>query len=742
MPCLPRTGVSNASYGSGFAYQQVVAGILTFVLLVASSGCASPGNSQAFSSAAVRVEISPTSIVLQPGAQQLFTASVTNTPDTAVNWTADLGTISPQGSFAAPKLGTAKTVTVTAVSQTDATKKASATVTVSPGASSLTITTTSLPPVTSGTEYSASISAAGGQVPYLWRLSSGSLPSGLTLDSSRGLISGTTTQTGSFTITATVTDASADSTSQSLVLQVSAGQASTHDGPAELPRVYLQTTVADTPSPGTTVTVNAGGDLQSALNAANCGDIVELAAGATFNGNFTLPAKSCDDSNWITVRTSTPDTSLPAEGTRATPCYAGVSTLHGLSLNCGSTTNVMAKIVGFPPLQTARGSNHYRLIGLELTQIPGHFAYSIMNISDSSDHIVVDRCWVHGTATDNSQQGVRFNSSYLALVDSFVSDIHYVETDSQAVGGPAGTGPYKIVNNYLEGAGENIMFGGSAATTTPSDIEIRSNHIYKPLTWMPRNTAYAGIKWTVKDLLEIKNAQRVLLEGNIFDTMWGGAIVITPKNQNDECPICIASDITFRFDIVRHAANAIGIATALSDAGGAAQSAQFISIHDDLFEDIDRVKWDTGASGWTFYLGACPTCQPIHDVSMWNLTVISTNNAFLFFWNTGNPIKNFAYTNNIQQNGLYGVDGCGTTSLVTLSTCAPGSTFANNVIVGGKGSSYPANQAFPASWSAVGFTSFNNGSGGDYQLQVGIPYTYAGADIATLNTMTAGVSQW
>jgi putative Ig domain-containing protein len=765
---LTRTTASKDPKGAletTCGYYNAVAGLaLALALLLGSVGCALSGNSQGLPNGfpnsmgqprasiiqkvpleGVRIVVSPNIVTLAPGATQLFSASVINMAETEVVWTASAGTISPQGSFTAPNVTKSTTVTITATSKGYVVIKAYATVTVMPGSSSLAITTTSLSPVSSGAPYSTSISAAGGNTPYQWSLTSGSLPSGLVLDATSGLISGTTTQTGSFSFTIKVSDASAHSASQNLVVQVNPPtQNSGYDGPAELPRIYMQTAMADTPSPGTTVTVNAGGDLQSALNAANCGDVVELAAGATFNGNFTLPAKSCDDAHWITVRTSAPDASLPAEGTRITPCYAGVSSLHGLSLNCASTNKVMAKIVGFPPIETAAGSSYYRLIGLELTQISGQFVYSIMNISDTSDYIVVDRCWVHGTATDNSQQGVRFNSSYLALVDSFVSDIHYVETDSQAVGGAAGTGPYKIVNNYLEAAGENIMFGGSAATTTPGDIEIRFNHIYKPLTWMPGNSTYAGIKWTVKDLFELKNGQRLLLEGNIFENMWGTPIVITPKNQNNQCPICIASNITFRYNIVRHGAVALSIADAPSDAGGLAQSSQFISIHDDLFDDINRVEWDTGASSWMFYFGACPSCQPVHDVTMTHLTVVSTNSSFLFFGNSAsNPVTNLSYTENIQQYGLYGVDGCGTS---TLATCAPGAIFTGNAIVGGSSTSFPDGNSFPASWTSLKFVNFNNGDNGNYQLAAGSPFLYAtpppGANINTVNTMTAGVSQW
>ena len=86
------------------------------------------------------------------------------------------------------------------------------------------------------------------------------------------------------------------------------------DGPAELPRVTVASSMADTPARGSIVAVNAGGDLQAALNNAFCGDIVELQAGATFTGKFIVPAKSCDNNHWIIIRTSSPDSALPAEG--------------------------------------------------------------------------------------------------------------------------------------------------------------------------------------------------------------------------------------------------------------------------------------------------------------------------------------------------------------------------------------------------------------------------------------------
>src|SRR5256885_2081505 len=134
------------------------------------------------------------------------------------------------------------------------------------------------------------------------------------------------------------------------------------DGPAELPRISMNSSLADSPAHGKTWKLKPGDDFQEALNRASCGETITLAAGATFTGDFSLPAKSCDNSNWIIIRSSAPDSSLPAEGTRITPCYAGVASLPGRpALNCTSTQKVMATLMANNdggPIKLAEGAHH------------------------------------------------------------------------------------------------------------------------------------------------------------------------------------------------------------------------------------------------------------------------------------------------------------------------------------------------------------------------------------------------
>ena len=156
------------------------------------------------SGAGIAVTITPsTASVAEDGTVQ-FTALVTNTPNTGVTWWATAGSVSSTGLYHAP--GMKATATITATSVADPTKSAEAIVTVT-GGSSLAITTTSLAAATEGDPYSEAVDATGGTPPYHWALTSGTLPSGISLQSS-GSLAGTTSESGQFNFTLQVADSS------------------------------------------------------------------------------------------------------------------------------------------------------------------------------------------------------------------------------------------------------------------------------------------------------------------------------------------------------------------------------------------------------------------------------------------------------------------------------------------------------------------------------------------------------
>jgi hypothetical protein len=89
-----------------------------------------------------------------------------------------------------------------------------------PSAGSPTITTTGLPNGSQVQAYSATLAATGGTPPYSWAIISGSLPPGLTLNSSTGVISGTPTQSGFFSFGVQVTDATSATATANLSITV------------------------------------------------------------------------------------------------------------------------------------------------------------------------------------------------------------------------------------------------------------------------------------------------------------------------------------------------------------------------------------------------------------------------------------------------------------------------------------------------------------------------------------------
>jgi photosystem II stability/assembly factor-like uncharacterized protein len=87
-----------------------------------------------------------------------------------------------------------------------ATASAPLSITVNATLTQLTVVTTSLPPGTQNTGYSAMLAATGGLTPYTWSVTAGSLPVGLHLNVSTGAITGTPSGGGTSNFTVQVAD--------------------------------------------------------------------------------------------------------------------------------------------------------------------------------------------------------------------------------------------------------------------------------------------------------------------------------------------------------------------------------------------------------------------------------------------------------------------------------------------------------------------------------------------------------
>jgi len=385
-------------------------------------------------------------------------------------------------------------------------------------------------------------------------------------------------------------------------------------------------------------------------------------------------------------------------------------------------------------VRTAPGAHHYRLIGLEIQPAEGVFLYNLVEIGSAETslelvphHVIIDRCFVHGDPRKGTRRGILLNAAHGAVIDSYVADIKEAGADSQAIAGWNGPGPFKIANNYLEGAGENVMFGGvdpSIRDLVPSDIEVLRNHMAKPLVWKEGEPGYAGTAWTVKNLFELKNARRVRVEGNLFENNWvqsqvGFAIVFTVRNQDGRAPWSVVEDVTFVNNVVRSSTSGINMLG--RDNNYPSQRTKRIVIRNNRFFEIGGPRW--GGAGRLFQI-----IDGTESVVIDHNTAIHIGAVIIA---EGPPHRDFVFTNNIVGTGIG-------TGLQTLDAVFPGAVVRRNVMVGGSSAQYPRDNFSVGSWEQVKFEDLRQGR---LRLSDGSPFRRAGLDGADVGADDRAMSE-
>jgi len=490
-------------------------------------------------------------------------------------------------------------------------------------------------------------------------------------------------------------------------LLIASGATAAEPNAPEAPRTSVE--IPPLTTAGRTIRVPAGGDLQKALDEAKSGDRIELEPRATYAGPFHLKAK--DGNDWIVVTSAG---AVPKPGRHVQPSDAAS----------------MAKLVsgGDFVVATDPGAHHYRFVAIEFAPKAGAFVSSLLQFGDkeaSADqvphHLIVDRSYLHGDPKIGARRGVALNAREAAIIDSYFADFKEVGADSQAIGGWNGPGPFKIANNYLEAAGENIMFGGAdpkIADLVPSDIEIVRNHLTKPLRWRKGDPSFDGVEWTVKNLFELKNARRVLVNGNLLEYNWpqaqnGFAILFTVRNQDGGAPWSTIEDVTFTNNLVRHVA--AGVNMLGRDDNNPSQQAKRIAIRNNVFLDVGG-KWGPGR-----------LFQMLDGMSG---VTIDHNTAFhtggILFGGDHAPHTGFVFQNNVVMLNEVGVIGSSAgEGNDSLKRYFPDAVFRRNVIVGGVAGRYPTDNFFPASLQDAGLTIPRDQ---DFRLTLVRPYSRAATD--------------
>ncbi|HMG15259.1 MAG TPA: T9SS type A sorting domain-containing protein, partial [Saprospiraceae bacterium] len=456
-------------------------------------------------------------------------------------------------------------------------------------------------------------------------------------------------------------------------------------------------------------------------------------------GSYSLPNKTGND--WIII-TSSQINLLPKQGTRITPTAA--TGIAGFPTQQDAMPKIITtNLSGVPCFYTKASAHHYRLVGLEIgIDFNVINSYGLVQLGDGSSaqntlttvphDFIIDRCYIHGhTNATVMKAGILLNCANSAVIDSYISDFHSIGFDTYTIGCTNGPGPFKIINNYLEAAGENIIFGGAAASIpglVPSDIEVKNNYMFKPYSWKVDDPTYAGKHWTIKNLFELKTGVRVLVEGNIMENSWadlptgqsGAAILLTVRAEGGGSPQANVKDITIRNNIIKHAGN--GISLSGHDDQAASLQTQRIKIANNLFEDINGPAFGDGnvdgPNDGTFIKIGDP-----QDVFIDHNTIFQTG-AITWVYDT---VSNFNFTNNMLNcflsaggyQGMYGPGfaqgGNGPMGAYFPDITDTNQHFNKNVLIGGNSAKYTnyatiSKNYFPASAAGVNFVDYNNGS--------------------------------
>ncbi|MFA5855901.1 MAG: hypothetical protein WC867_00960 [Candidatus Pacearchaeota archaeon] len=503
------------------------------------------------------------------------------------------------------------------------------------------------------------------------------------------------------------------------------------------------------PAGGKTWYINDSGNIntngvnfQNALVNASLGDVIVLQAGVTYYGNFRLPNKT--GNGWLYIISS--ELGNLQEGNRVD----SKDSIH------------MPKISAYPDgtnCYTAMinewGAHNYRFSGIEFVTDgcvynlillgyhyfrlnepiwnitgPGHVADTIEKLPYN---ITFDRCYLHSTnESAKSRTGIMLDGRYMAVIDSYLSNFKD-RSDSQAINVYSGPGPYKIVNNYLESTGENFMSGGTdpnILNSVPSDFEIIGNYFYKPDKWNSNSPEYKNISWCIKNLFELKNAQRLIVSGNIFENNWGicggqraTAIVITPRNQNGMANWSVVQDLIFTNNIIRNFGYAMRVLS--NDDLHKSEITKRIEINNNIFDVINHNYYTGYGIGFS---------SPYNNTPSYNVVV--KNNIFLHNYTGGSfmyvgfdPLKithysvldNFTYENNIATHANYGLfgDNIGTGN-DAINHYVDNYIFRRNLLINRPidrtysywithfSSSYPPDNLMVHNISEVGFMDYNN----------------------------------
>ncbi|HHQ4756325.1 TPA: putative Ig domain-containing protein, partial [Aeromonas hydrophila] len=362
--------------------------------------------------------------------------------------------------------------TYTATNASGTSSPAMVTITVS--TPTLAITPTTLPDGTQGTAYNQTVTATGGSAPYTYAITAGSLPAGLSLNTSSGMISGTPSVSGTFNLTLTATDANSATGSQAYSLVI--------NGLPPVANAVSATVAANSSANSITLNITGTATSVAIASAANHGTATASGTSITytptagFSGpdSFTYTATNASGTSspaTVSITVSTPSITLnpgtlsngsvgtaysqtiTATGGSAPYTYAitNGSLPAGLSLNTSSgvisgtpsASGTFNLTVTVTDANSASGFQAYSLVINGLAPVAGAVSATVaanssansitLNITGTATSVAVASTASNGIATASGTSITYTPSAGFSGPDSFT----YTATNASGTSSPA-----------------------------------------------------------------------------------------------------------------------------------------------------------------------------------------------------------------------------------------------------------------------------------------------------------------
>ena len=349
-------------------------------------------------------------------------------------------------------------------------------------------------------------------------------------------------------------------------------------------------------------------------------------------------------------------------------------------------------------MQITAGANYYHFIGIEFFAAPGIYIQDVIQAGNGTESSVdqlphdidFDRDYIHSDFPSGGKRGIALNGGSTTVQNCYISGFWSTWQDTPGPGRLERSRTLHDHKQLFRGGNRDVGFGGAVPNiggVVPSNILIKNNLFYKPLSWMPGNPSYAGIPVWVKNDIELKNAQNVTIDSNTFENNWKGAdqrgyfLLFNVRTESGQVPWAVVNDVKVINNVFRH--SACGIDITGHDDDGSGSSSNFL-IQNNVWDDISS-NWGSDGRWFQATNGA-------NNVTIDHNTVFET--GFILGFDVGQEYGINATNNIVLRGGDVVADGAGF-GTSALNAYDVGGTFTHNVVVGASAGQYPSDNFFP-----------------------------------------------